>query len=363
MSKKRIIVGMSGGVDSSVAALILKNEGHRVEGMFMKNWEEDDTEEYCSATQDLEDTKKVCEHLDIPLRTVNFSFEYWDNVFKDFIKSYKLGYTPNPDVICNEKIKFHTFLNFALSEKAEYMATGHYAKIRKLKNTFHLFKSKDKTKDQTYFLHSLAQDQLKNVIFPLASLQKNKVRKIAKDFSLPVHDKKDSTGVCFIGERKFKDFLKKYIDCTPGKIIDASNNHLGNHDGLPFYTIGQRSGLGIGGVKDSNDEAWYVADKNKKTNELVVVQGKNHKSLYHTKIKTKKIHWIDDKNKNQNTKLGAKIRYLQDDQECIILKADNESSVVEFANPQRAVAPGQYIVFYSKQECLGGAIISEPLST
>ncbi len=355
------MVGMSGGVDSSVAALILKNEGHHVEGMFMKNWEEDDTEEYCGAEKDLEDTQKVCEHLGIPLRTVNFSSEYWNNVFKEFIESYKLGYTPNPDVICNEKIKFHAFLNFALSEKAEYIATGHYAKIKKQQNEFHLFRSEDKKKDQTYFLHSLAQDQLKNVMFPLASLQKSNVRKIAKDFSLPVHDKKDSTGICFIGERKFKDFLMKYIDCTPGKIKDMNNNHLGNHDGLPFYTVGQRSGLGIGGVKNSNDGAWYVVDKNQKTNELIIAQGQNHKSLFHKKIKTKKIHWIHDKNKS--TKLSAKIRYLQDDQECIILNTDDQSSVVEFTSPQRAVAPGQYIVFYDKQECLGGAVISETLST
>lgn len=377
-----VIVGMSGGVDSSVAALLLKQQGLRVEGMFMKNWEEDDSTNHCTAAADLEDAKRACDVLGIPLHTVNFATEYWDTVFEHFLAEYRAFRTPNPDIMCNSEIKFKVFLEYATLLGASHIATGHYARISSIPDSnnhniamhsgtnsagYLLHKALDKNKDQSYFLHALNQAQLRHAIFPLASLTKPEVRKIAMDAKLPNHQKKDSTGICFIGERKFKEFLQHYLPAQPGNIVTLDGKIVGTHDGLMFYTIGQRQGLSIGGMRDSNNEPWYVAGKQIANNELVVVQGIEHPALYTSTVVAKQLTWINDRLITPGTILvdnwynfpcKAKLRYRQADQDCSVsLSPKQDQCHVEFHNLQRAVTPGQSIVFYQDDICLGGGII------
>ena len=357
MSFKHIVVGLSGGVDSAIAAHLLKSAGHKVDAIFMKNWEEDDSDEYCSASADLEDAEKVCEKLNIPLRTVNFSSEYWDYVFEYFLTEHKAGRTPNPDILCNTEIKFKAFLDFATELGAEKIATGHYARTD---SSHRLLTAIDTNKDQSYFLHGLTQDQLSKSMFPLGELEKPQVRSIAQELDLHVHDKKDSTGICFIGERKFRSFLEKYIDINQGNIVDTESNILGTHQGVNFYTIGQRQGLGIGGVASASEQPWYVIDKNLKSNELIVGQGSDHPDLYNNSLVIEKMHWIGQ-TKESPLKIQTKIRYRQSHQSCTATCLDNEQWRLDFSHPQRAVTPGQYAVLYNGEHCLGGGIISQRL--
>ena len=355
----KIIVGMSGGVDSSVATYLLCKQGNEVEGLFMKNWEEDDDEEYCSAAVDLADAQKVCQQLNIPLHTVNFSSEYWDRVFEYFLKEYQAGRTPNPDVICNKEIKFRAFLDYALSLDADYIATGHYADCVISNSSVYLIKGIDESKDQSYFLHTLERDQLKKTLFPLGKMTKSQVRKIAKDNKFDVHDKKDSTGICFIGERKFKEFLKNYIPAQPGEIVTLAGEPIGTHEGAMFYTIGQRQGLGIGGQQNFPEDPWYVVEKDVVTNRLYVVQGHENSALFHSRIIVQNIHWIAGHPPSNPVNIKAKISYRQADQPCVIRSTSDTHSEISFDTPQWAVTPGQSVVFYQHNTCLGGAIIEE----
>ncbi|MDI9818207.1 MULTISPECIES: tRNA 2-thiouridine(34) synthase MnmA [unclassified Legionella] len=357
--KGKVIVGMSGGVDSSVAAWLLREQGYEVEGLFMKNWEQDDTDGYCAAAEDLADAQAVCNQLRIPLHSINFSKEYWDRVFAHFLSEYEQGRTPNPDVLCNKEIKFNAFLNHALTLGADYIATGHYAKVRINNNKGELFKAKDREKDQTYFLHAVEPQALARTLFPIGDYHKSQIRDFAKESGLVTHSKKDSTGICFIGERRFKTFLKEYILAKPGDIKSSLGEVLGRHDGLMFYTLGQRQGLGIGGCQSGSDEPWYVVDKDIQTNTLVVAQGKDHPMLYSQGLICSPIHWLVEHNIELPLTCYAKTRYRQLEQACIISPADNNQHIVMFASPQRAVTPGQYIVFYEKNQCLGGATIEQ----
>ncbi len=358
MSLKHIVVGLSGGVDSAVAAHLLKAEGHKVDAIFMKNWEEDDSDEYCSASQDLEDAEKVCEKLNIPLRTVNFSSEYWDFVFEYFLAEHKAGRTPNPDILCNTEIKFKAFLEFATELGAEKIATGHYARCQQIDDVYQLLTASDSNKDQSYFLHGLNQQQLSKSMFPLGELSKPQVRQLAVDLNLHIHDKKDSTGICFIGERKFRDFLENYIDNNQGDIVDTEGNIVGTHQGTTFFTIGQRQGLGIGGVSTASDAPWYVVDKQLDTNQLVVAQGSDHPALFNNSLLIEKMHWIDRSYEQSISSIHAKIRYRQTHQACHALERENGQWQLNFDEPQRAVTPGQYAVLYDNNHCLGGGIIS-----
>jgi tRNA-specific 2-thiouridylase len=353
----KIIVGMSGGVDSSVAAYLLKQQGFQVEGLFMKNWEEDDDEEYCAAAIDLTDARNICDQIGIPLHTVNFSSEYWDRVFEYFLTEYKAGRTPNPDIICNKEIKFRAFLDHALTLDANYIATGHYANCSITDTEAQLFKGLDENKDQSYFLHTLDQQQLAKSIFPIGELEKAEVRKLAKQNKFDVHNKKDSTGICFIGERKFRDFLKNYIPAQHGAIRTLDDEKIGEHEGAMFYTIGQRQGLGIGGQRAHSEAPWYVSDKDISSNCLYVVQGREHESLYHSKLQTQKFHWIAGSPPVSLENLTAKTRYRQNDQVCTISEMMNECYEISFAEPQWAITPGQSVVLYQDDKCLGGAII------
>jgi len=353
--KAKVIVGMSGGVDSSVAAWLLKEQGYDVEGLFMKNWEQDDTEEYCAAAVDLADAQAVANQLNIPLHSVNFAQEYWQRVFTHFLNEYELGRTPNPDVLCNKEIKFNAFLKHALTLGADYIATGHYAKV----SDGALLKAKDREKDQTYFLHAVDRDSLKKTLFPIGNYQKSEIREFAKELGLVTHDKKDSTGICFIGERRFKTFLNEFILARPGEIRSTRNELLGQHDGLMFYTLGQRQGLGIGGRQDSNEEPWYVVDKDLSTNTLIVAQGSNHPMLFSQGLICGPIHWLADCEDKMPLTCYAKTRYRQPEQACVISPENSGQHYVMFSDLQRAVTPGQYIVFYEKNQCLGGATIEQ----
>lgn len=360
-SSTKVIVGMSGGVDSSVAAMLLLQQGYQVEGLFMKNWEEDDTNEYCSATVDVADAKSVCDTLGIPLHTVNFAAEYWDNVFSNFLSEYKAGRTPNPDILCNREIKFKVFLDYAKQLGAHYIATGHYAANIVDNNNYKLAKAKDLNKDQSYFLYTLGQEQLKYALFPLANLDKQQVRQIAANAGYINHAKKDSTGICFIGERKFKDFLQTFLPALPGEIITETGTVIGKHEGLMYYTLGQRQGLRIGGLASAANQPWFVVDKNLAANKLIVAQGQDNPLLYAPALTAQQLTWVSDLPAAEFT-CSAKIRYRQADQTCtVFFDAGTNTCKVLFTEPQRAITPGQSIVFYDNDICLGGGIIEERL--
>ncbi len=364
----RVIVGMSGGVDSSVAAALLLRRGYRVEGLFMKNWEEDDGSEYCTAEQDLADARAVCGILDIELREANFAAEYWDGVFEHFLAEYRRGRTPNPDIVCNREIKFKAFLEYALELGADSIATGHYAGTRESEGRTWLRKGADRAKDQSYFLCEVDEARLARCLFPLGDLTKREVRAMAAEMHLPTHDKKDSTGICFIGERRFKDFLRRYLPAQPGPIRTVRNSEtgsektveIGRHQGLMYYTIGQRQGLGIGGLRDHAQAPWYVARKDLANNALYVVQGEDHEQLRSRGLVADMPCWINGA-PALPLRCNAKTRYRQADFACAIDSADGRQLRVEFERPQKAVTPGQYIVFYQDDRCLGGAPIVRSL--
>lgn len=359
-SPLHIAVGLSGGVDSSVAAYLLKQAGHHVTAIFMKNWEEDDTTDYCSAAKDLADAKAICDQLHLSLEVVNFSSLYWERVFAIFLEEYRQGNTPNPDILCNKEIKFNAFLDYAKNRGADFIATGHYAQ-RTFESPIQLLKSKDLQKDQSYFLHALNEKQLSQSLFPVGHLTKQEVRAIAEANGLLTHDKKDSTGICFIGERKFKSFLNQFLPTEPGHIQTLDGETIGQHDGLMFYTIGQRQGLHIGGRALKAELPWYVAAKNKLDNTLLVVQGEDHPALFKEKLLVKALHWIN-KTPHLPGVINAKTRYRQKDQSCTLKKLTADDYQVIFAEPQRAITPGQSIVFYQDNICLGGGIIHEDSS-
>ena len=350
---------MSGGVDSSVAALLLKQQGYDVVGLFMKNWEEDDTDEYCSSKQDLIDAASVSDIIGIPLEAVNFSAEYKEKVFSRFLAEYKAGQTPNPDVLCNAEIKFKAFLDHAFELGADFIATGHYAQIRKFNGMCQLLKGEDGTKDQSYFLYRLNQKQLINTLFPIGHLYKRDVRKIARDYNLPNFSKKDSTGICFIGERPFRNFLSRYLPHEPGEIRTQTGTIVGEHIGLMYYTIGQRQGLGIGGTKNGLDEPWFVIEKNMTNNTLVVVQGHDHPKLFQPTLSALDLTWINGKSPHCDWVYSAKIRYRQTDAPCSIKEISGVKCKIEFAQPLWAVTPGQSVVIYESKVCLGGGIITK----
>lgn len=356
--KSHLIVGLSGGVDSAVSAYLLKEQGYQLSAVFMKNWEEDDDEAYCSAAVDLEDAEQVARQLGVPLITRNFSAEYWERVFSYFLQEYRQGRTPNPDVLCNKEIKFKTFLDQALDLGADGIATGHYARVELREHYFRLLKGKDKNKDQSYFLHQLSQAQLSRSRFPLGELEKDKVRQLAKVAGFDNYNKKDSTGICFIGERKFKDFLQRFLPAQPGLMQTPEGETIGEHDGLMYYTLGQRQGLKIGGTQQGSGEPWYVVDKRLEDNVLVVAQGHNHPLLFSNRLSASQINWITAPPADLPFRCRAKTRYRQADQDCTITALDAEHCEVHFDQAQRAITPGQFVVFYQDDECLGGGIIN-----
>ncbi len=364
LAGKKIILGLSGGVDSAVAAVLLNQQGAEVHALHMSNWEDDDG--YCTAARDLQDARQVCEQLDIPLHHVNFVREYRDRVFEYFLDEYKKGRTPNPDVLCNREIKFGVFRDYARRLGGEYIATGHYARTRIVDGEAQLLKASDDAKDQSYFLHAVTAEALADTVFPLAELQKSEVRAIARDNALPVFDKKDSTGICFIGERPFKEFLSGYLPANPGPIRTPEGKTVGEHAGLMYYTIGQRQGLGVGGRRDSADEPWYVAGKDLDENALIVVQGE-HALLYSNSLEASEASWIgrppDAIASGRSWRCMAKVRYRQPDQACEVALTSAGTLIVRFDDSQRAIAPGQFAVFYDSERCLGGAVIERVLVT
>ena len=355
---QKVIVGMSGGVDSSVAALLLIEQGYQVEGLFMKNWDEDDGSEYCTAIADLADAQQVCDKLGITLHTANFAADYWDNVFEHFLEEYRAGRTPNPDILCNREIKFKVFLDYAQILGADYIATGHYTRVDNATGHARLLKGLDNNKDQSYFLHAVEERAFAKSLFPVGELDKPEVRAIADKHGFVTSDKKDSTGICFIGERRFKDFLEQYIPAQPGVMETPEGVPMGEHQGLMFYTIGQRQGLGIGGVKDSGDAPWYTLDKDLDRNVLIVGQGSEHPLLFNDHLAASGINWINDQpSAAEPLHCMAKTRYRQPDQGCSVQVDTQGSCVVSFNEPQRAVTPGQSVVFYQGDCCLGGGVI------
>ena len=364
MSEKgTVIVGMSGGVDSSVAALLLKQQGWKVIGLFMKNWEDDDDSEYCSTRQDLIDVAAVCDVIGIELEAVNFSAEYRERVFSEFLREYQAGRTPNPDVLCNAEIKFKAFLDHALTLGADKIATGHYAQVREFQGEQQLFKAEDGNKDQSYFLYRLNQAQLGKTLFPVGHLYKREVRRIAETAGLPNFAKKDSTGICFIGERPFREFLSRYLPAQPGDIRTLDGDRLvGRHEGLMYHTLGQRKGLGIGGVKGNADdagdhEAWYVAAKDMQKNVLYVVQGHAHPALLRDRLSAADLSWVNGRSPHTHWVYTAKTRYRQPDAPCEVEAVDGGRCEIVFAEPQWAVTPGQSVVLYESRVCLGGGVI------
>jgi len=348
-----VFLGLSGGVDSAVAALLLKQRGYNVTAVFMKNWEEDDLDDYCAAAADLAVAKDVAAKLDMPLLTVNFATEYWDRVFEHFLQEYQAGRTPNPDVLCNREIKFKAFLDYALAHGADKIATGHYADVHGCHGSAYLGKAADHDKDQTYFLYAIGQHALAHSLFPLATLRKAEVRELARKHKLPNYNRKDSTGICFIGERRFREFLSRYLPAQPGEIQQLDGTVIGQHQGLMYYTIGQRQGLGIGGP----GEPWFVVSKDLDKNILFVVEGKNHPALFHSALIAEELHWISGTSPAPLT-CTARIRHRQDEQKCHISEAQNGQLRVDFEHPQRAIAPGQSVVIYDGDLCLGGGIIN-----
>ena len=361
-STKKVICGMSGGVDSSVSAFILQQQGYQVEGLFMKNWEEDDDTDYCTAAADLADAQAVCDKLGIKLHKINFAAEYWDNVFEHFLSEYKAGRTPNPDILCNKEIKFKAFLEYAAEDLgANYIATGHYVRRRGADDNAQLLRGLDANKDQSYFLYTLSSKQVGQSLFPVGDIEKPIVRAIAEELGLITAKKKDSTGICFIGERKFKDFLARYLPAQPGNIRTVEGDVIGRHDGLMYHTLGQRKGLGIGGVKGAGEEAWYVVEKDLVNNELIVAQGHDHSALLSSGLIAQQLHWVDRQPIREPLRCTVKTRYRQTDVPCIIEPIDDESIKVIFDEPQIAVTPGQSAVFYLNEVCLGGGIIEQQL--
>jgi tRNA-specific 2-thiouridylase len=361
MSGEKVIVGLSGGVDSAVSALLLQQQGYRVEALFMKNWEEDDREDYCSAAEDLADAEAVCARLGIELHSVNFSAEYWDRVFAHFLDEYRAGRTPNPDVLCNREIKFRAFLDHARERlDADFIATGHYVQKRPLDgDRAELLRGRDANKDQSYFLYAIDGSQIARSLFPVGHLEKPEVRTLAEQAGLPVFAKKDSTGICFIGERKFRDFLQRFLPAQPGEIETLDGERIGEHGGLMYYTLGQRQGLGIGGLKQAGEAPWFVVDKDLERNVLIVAQGHDHPALFRRICRIGQLHWINPLEVDLPMSLGAKIRYRQADQPCRLIEIDGDRAVVVFDQPQRAVTPGQALVFYRGEVCLGGGTIEQ----
>jgi tRNA-uridine 2-sulfurtransferase len=355
--KPRVVIGMSGGVDSSVAAWMLKEQGYDVVGLFMKNWEDDDNDEYCSSRQDLIDAVSVADLIGIDIEAVNFSVEYKDRVFSNFLAEYQAGRTPNPDVLCNAEIKFKAFLDHALHLGAESIATGHYAQVREVDGLYQLLKAEDGRKDQSYFLYRLNQAQLSRTIFPLGGMYKRDVRALARRLKLPNHDKKDSTGICFIGERPFREFLNRYLPTQPGDMVTPDGRTVGRHMGLMYYTIGQRQGLGIGGSRDGDGEPWFVSAKDMEANRLIVVQGHDHPALLSDGLIASDLNWISGTQPHCHWVYGAKTRYRQQDAPCEIERLEAGACEVRFAESQWAVTPGQSLVIYESRVCLGGGII------
>ena len=359
-SNTKVIVGMSGGVDSSVSAYLLQQQGYEVVGLFMKNWEEDDNEEYCSAATDLADAQAVCDKLGIKLLTINFAAEYWDNVFEHFLAEYRAGRTPNPDILCNKEIKFKAFLDYAAEDLgADYIATGHYVRKGEHNGKVQLLRGLDKNKDQSYFLYTLSEAQISKSLFPVGELEKPQVRKIAEELGLVTAAKKDSTGICFIGERKFRDFLARYLPAQSGLIRSVDGEVIGEHQGLMYHTLGQRKGLGIGGLKNAEETPWYVVDKDVEHNELIVAQGYDHPTLYSGGLIAGQLHWVDRQPIRKTINCTVKTRYRQQDIPCQINPIDDEHIEVIFDQPIAAVTPGQSAVFYLGEVCLGGGIIEE----
>ena len=358
MTRERIVVGLSGGVDSSVAAWLLREQGHEVVGLFMKNWEEDDDDEHCSTRQDWIDAASAADVIGIDIEAVNFSAEYKDRVFAEFLREYSAGRTPNPDVLCNAEIKFRAFLDHAMRLGAGRIATGHYARVRETASGFELLRGVDPSKDQSYFLHRLTQAQLARTVFPVGHLPKSEVRAIARRIGLPNAAKKDSTGICFIGERPFREFLNRYLPTRPGPIRDESGRVIGEHVGLAFYTLGQRKGIGIGGRAGARGEAWYVARKDVAANALWVVQGHDHPWLMASALEADGTHWIAGAPPGPGAPLSAKTRYRQHDAACRLERAEGDRMRVAFAQPQWAVTPGQSAVLYRGDTCLGGGFIA-----
>lgn len=361
---KKVVLGLSGGVDSAVAAIELLRYGAEVHALHMTNWEDEDG--YCTAAADLQDARNICEHLGIPLHHVNFATQYRERVFADFLSEYASGRTPNPDVLCNREIKFGVFREHARRLGGDLLATGHYARTATVDGQLHLLKASDLAKDQSYFLHAVDANALAETVFPLGALCKNDVRSIARDHALAVHDKKDSTGICFIGERPFREFLGSFLEAKPGPIKTPDGQQIGEHQGLMFYTLGQRQGLGIGGMKGAGDEPWYVAAKNLAQNTLVVVQG-DHALLYSEAIEASRPHWIGEPPvelvAGRKFSCMVKLRYRQADQACSITVLDDQRLLIDFEAPQSAVAPGQYAVFYVADRCLGGAVIDQTIAS